>query len=152
MTNEQAKTLAKQHGPGVAVGAIALVVALTSGGSETASTDRPAPRYIQSPVEPVTATKPSPPTVDMRGVVGPLTGDLATDVVAQPRGRVVMAVDLPDGWAPISDLTLTKEATGRFAILATRLDGHTLKVMAENTSDKPARFTATFQYDRTAPP
>lgn len=125
--------------------AAALVVGgLTTSAIRGGGTGRDVPVTLEN--VPSGIVKAERPIVDVP-LVGPLTTDLATDLV-QPGERVVTSVNLPDGWAPIGEFTLTKEAVGRFSIIASQMVGHELKVMADNTSDRPARFTATFQYDR----
>lgn len=82
--------------------------------------------------------------------VGPRTTDLDSEIV-QPGERVVSEVNLPEGWAPVGEFTLTGEATC-FKIIASQMVGQTLKVMAENGCEAPTRFAATFQYDKVITP
>ncbi len=80
-------------------------------------------------------------------IVGPLTTDVASDV-AQPGERVVTSVNLPAGWAPIGDITMTGGAINCFKLIATQLVGVEEKFEAQNICDVPLRFTAIFQYDK----
>ncbi len=80
-------------------------------------------------------------------IVGPLTTDVDSPIV-QPGERVVSTVNLPDGWAPIGEITLTGEAVGHFKVIASQLVGTEEKIMAENVGDTPLRFSAVFSYDK----
>ncbi len=80
-------------------------------------------------------------------LVGPLTTDVDSPIV-QPGERVVATVNLPEGWAPIGEITLTGEAVDHFKIIASQLVGTEEKIMAENVSKDAVRFSAVFQYDK----
>ncbi len=80
-------------------------------------------------------------------VQGPLMTDVLTELVP-PGKRVVATVNLPDGWAPIGEITLTGEAVDHFKVIASQLVGTEEKIMAENVGDTPVRFSAVFSYDK----
>lgn len=95
---------------------------------------------------PELTAQPGAPSSSVELPTGPRTTDLDSPPVP-PGESVVSEVNLPDGYAPIGELTLTGEATC-FKIVASQMIGHTLKVMAKSACETPIKFAATFQYDK----
>lgn len=130
------KTLGASVAGALIVGALA--GSLMSGGSDAPETLENAPvGIVNQPPDPSPTPEPT----------GPLITDLDSPPV-KPGAQVVAEVNLRRGWAPISGLTLTGEAAGKFRVVARQMVGRTFKVLAENTSSEEVRFTATFQYDK----
>lgn len=125
--------------------------ALIVGGLTTAviKGDGSDPKDVPTTLEAVPSGVVQKPTIEVPAPepVGPLTTDLDSPLVP-PGERVVSEVNLPDGWAPIGELTPTGDGAACFKIVASQMVGHTLKVMAESACATPVKFTATFQYDK----
>lgn len=106
-----------------------------------------APTTLEQVADGVVAKADALPPEEIPAPDNTQTTDLLSPEVP-PGERVVTSVNLPLGWEPIGEFTLIGDAEGKFKVVASQLVGQTLKVMAENVSDNPARFSATFQYSK----
>ena len=129
---------------GIATGALVLGALTASIIKGTPDTDVPVT------LEPIpagvvkAAPAPEPPAAEP---TGPLTTDIDSPLT-QPGERVMMEVNLRDGWAPVSEFTRTGDGAECFNVVASQMIGKTLKVLAQNDCATPMRFAATFQYDK----
>ncbi len=145
MTDEQSKpeAIVTPKNGGILLGGLlvgALTASLARGSSE--------PSNVPTTLAPISSGIVHAPVASATPeLVGPLTTDLLTEVV-QPSEQALASVNLPAGWAPIGDLTLTGDAVGHFKLIAAQLVGTEEKVLVENVGDTPVRFSAVFSYDK----